>query len=113
MLKKNSKRLHGQSILEYVLLIGIITVALFAMMQMVKRGTQSLVKVAADEIGNQSNSDQSFDNRQGYLDSSNSLMDSSGRKNVLERIGVINYVTSETQTTLSNTITNMGITEGQ
>lgn len=48
----------GQSILEYIILIGIITISLYYMGPAIKRGTQSLVKVAADQIGNQAASDQ-------------------------------------------------------
>ncbi len=111
MLKKNIKRLHGQSVLEYVLLVGIVTVVLFMMMQQVKRGTQSIVKVLADEISNQQDSDQAFDNRQGFLESSNAAIYSNGEKAVKERVGIINYVFDDRQTTLTNTQTNLGFTE--
>jgi hypothetical protein len=118
--KKNTKSLHGQSVLEYVLLIGIITVVLFAMMQSVKRGTQSLVKVAADEIGVQSDSDQFVraqngelivNNRTGYMESANSLAIIDSEKQVVQRAGIISYIPDENQQTLSNTLTNMGFTE--
>jgi Flp pilus assembly pilin Flp len=116
--KKKIKSLHGQSVLEYVLLVGIVTVVLVAMMQQVKRGAQSLVKGVADEIGNQQNSDQfklwpngEIDNRVGYLDSSNMTTSSANTKSVRERIGVINYNTDENQFTTTNTFTNMGFIE--
>ncbi len=117
--KKNTKSLHGQSVLEYVLLVGLITVVLFAMMQGVKRGTQSLVKVAADEISNQEQSDQFvryngqdiINNRTGYMDSSNSLTTIESEKQIVQRYGIINYIPDEYQQTLSNTLTNMGFTE--
>jgi Flp pilus assembly pilin Flp len=117
--KKNTKTLHGQSVLEYVLLVGLITVVLVAMMQAVKRGTQSLVKVAADEIGNQAESDQFIryngqdiiNNRTGYMESSNSLTLIDSERQVVQRYGIINYIPDENQQTLSNTLTNMGFTE--
>ena len=110
--KKNIKRLHGQSVLEYLLLVGVIVVALFAMMQAIKRSGQSLLKVAADEIGNQQNSDQSFDIELGYLDSSNSMTSSQNEKRVVDRIGLITYTLNDAQGVLTNAKTNLGFTEG-
>lgn len=42
--------LSGQSISEYVILIGIVSMALLAMQTYMKRGIQAVVKVAADEM---------------------------------------------------------------
>ena len=110
--KKYIKRLHGQSVLEYVLLVGIISIVSFAMMQQIKRGTQSLIKVAADEIGNQANSDQAFsDNRQGYLDFSKTAVSSSSQKRVRDRVGVMTYVLDERQDVNTNSQTNLGFVE--
>ena len=50
----------GQTVLEYVLLIGIITLALVFMSTDFKRGIQSVVKVTADQVGIQANADQDF-----------------------------------------------------
>ncbi len=50
--------IRGQTVVEYIVLIGIITVALIYMGPLFKRGVQTLVKVSADQIGNQQNSDQ-------------------------------------------------------
>jgi len=47
------KRLTGQSILEYVVILGIVAIALAAMSLYFRRGIQSVVKIAADEAGNQ------------------------------------------------------------
>src|ERR1017187_9584031 len=59
---------RGQTMLEYTILVGIVTVVLYYMGTQIKRGMQSLVKVTADQIGNQENSDQDFtDYQQGYL----------------------------------------------
>ena len=64
---------RGQTILEYTIIVGIVTVVLFYMGTGIKRGVQSLVKVTADQVGNQQNSDQDFnDTRQGYMEASNS-----------------------------------------
>jgi len=50
--------IKGQTVIEYIVLIGIITVALFYMGPLFKRGVQSLVKVTSDQIGNQEDADQ-------------------------------------------------------
>jgi Flp pilus assembly pilin Flp len=114
------KRLHGQAVLEYVLLIGIITVVLFAMMQAIKRATQSLVKTTADEIGNQvqadqfvilNNGDQVPNVRQGYMEFSNSISTAQTQKQVVERVGIINYIYDDRQTTLTDAQTNLGLIE--
>jgi hypothetical protein len=100
--------------LEYVLLVGIITIVLFTMMQQVKRGTQSVIKVMADEIMNQQEADQSFDNRQGFLEAANTTIRMNGQKSVNTRsLGVTNYIYDDRQEMFSNTHTNMGFTEEQ
>ena len=48
----------GQTVVEYILLIGIVTVALTVMGPFFKRGLQSMVKVTSDQIGDQKNADQ-------------------------------------------------------
>ena len=105
------KKIQGQTILEYVLLIGIIVVALFSMTVAIKRGTQSLIKVAADEIGDQQNADQSFSKDQGHLDFSKSTTSGVTTKLVRERIGVINTIFNDRQDTRTYSVTNMGFVE--
>ena len=102
---------RAQSITEYILLVGIITLALFTMMQTVKRGTQSMIKTAADQIGVQSNSDQSFSREQGYLNFQNTVTSSDRQKQVIDHVGVMNYILNESETTLMHSQTNMGFTE--
>ncbi len=51
-------RLRGQTVLEYIIFLSVVTVALFFMGPAIKRGLQSLVKVTADQIGNQEMAEQ-------------------------------------------------------
>ncbi len=54
MVKNRSRKILltcGQSIMEYVLLIGIIITVLFAMQTYMRRGIQAVIQVAADQIG--------------------------------------------------------------
>ena len=72
---------RGQTILEYTIIVGIVTVVLYYMGTGIKRGVQSLVKVTADQVGNQQNSDQEFnDTRQGYMQGSNSTAQEANNK---------------------------------
>src|SRR5476651_274506 len=109
---------RGQSILEYTIIVGIITVGLYYMGTGIKRGVQSLVKVTADQVGNQQNSDQDFnDTQQGYMETSNTLTQESNNKQVAEAgytppsgnsVYVTNTGYSESTYTMTNTTTNGG-----
>ena len=46
---------RAQAIIEYAVLFGLVTAVLMGMQGYLKRGVQAGVKVAADQIGNQSN----------------------------------------------------------
>lgn len=100
---------QAQTILEYVLLIGIATLALVFMGTDMRRGIQSVVKVTADQLGNQVNSDQDFSQRsgQGVLSRSTSNVAQSQRKSTRQAGGVITYDQEETTQTFTNTLTNI------
>lgn len=53
----------AQSILEYAVLVGIIGLALSGMSLYFRRGIQAAIKVAADEIGNQSEAEETDPNK--------------------------------------------------
>ena len=48
---------RGQSILEYTVVLSLVVLVLSAMSFYFRRGIQSVVKVAADEAGNQSDAE--------------------------------------------------------
>jgi len=110
---------RGQSIIEYTMIIGIITLVLFYMGTGIKRGVQSLVKITADQVGNQQNADQDFnDDQTGYMVSSNSAVQEVSNKQVTE-IGYISNITynavygattsyNDYTDTVTNSITNGG-----
>lgn len=87
----------------------------------VKRGLQSLVKVTADQVGNQENADQDFnDTQQGYMVGSNTVTQLARNKEVAEvgfipavgnAVYVTNITTNETTDTVTNTITNGGFSQ--
>jgi len=115
-------RRHGQTIIEYTIIVGIITVVLYYMGTGIKRGVQSMVKVTADQVGVQNNADQDFaDTQQGYMIGSNTVTQGSKNKNVSEvgyvpvsgnAVDIINTTESEYSDTITNTITNGGFSQG-
>ncbi|MFC1599301.1 hypothetical protein ACFL2W_00770 [Candidatus Omnitrophota bacterium] len=44
---------RAQSIMEYVLVIGLVSIALGAIQSYTRRGVQSIIKVSTDRLGNQ------------------------------------------------------------
>ena len=102
---------HGQTFIEYTILIGVLVTVLFAMSPMMRRGVQSMVKVMADQVGTQRNAEQ-LGGKFGHMINSTSL--SQTRQNVesWERLGEIgkDYHTDRTFTQ-SSTFLNQGWTE--
>ena len=106
--------------IEYTIIVGIITLVLYYMGTSIKRGMQSLIKVTADQVGNQANSDQDFtDSQEGYLIVSNTETQANKIKQVTE-IGYIPQVAGRIMRaiqlimsllyTMTNTISNGGFT---
>ena len=99
----------GQIFLEYVIVVGSIVLVLFAMSTLIKRGTQGMIKVVADQIGNQAEADQDFD--KGYLESSYTLSRTNSTKRKTEFAGNTTYTFRATTVTSTNVLINMGFTE--
>jgi len=114
---------RGQSVVEYTIIVGIITVVLYYMGTGIKRGVQTLVKVTADQVGNQQNADQDFnDTQEGYLVCSTTDTQGYTHKQTTELgyipvSGVPNYTSTvaynDYSDTITNTITNGGFTPSQ
>jgi len=69
MLKKKRSS-KAQSVAEYVILIGLVSLALIGMQVYMKRGIQGVVKAASDELGPQENTQVLINfNRQQTTDS--------------------------------------------
>ena len=102
----------GQSILEYTILLGVIVMVMFAMGPMLKRGTQSLIKVVADQVGVQQNAEQKFD-ESGHLEVSYTAARGFTDKQTFDTAGMTTYVFDDVTTTESGALVNLGFTEGQ
>ena len=61
------KKISGQSLLEYVLIVGAVSLIFVAMGPSMRRGIQSIVKVTSDELAVQNQADQTYDPNAGYL----------------------------------------------
>ena len=102
----------GQSILEYTIVLGVIVIVMSAMGPMIKRGTQSLIKVVADQVGAQQNAEQKFD-ESGHLEASYMSTRGSMDKQTLDTLGVTGYIFNDLTTTQSNALMNLGYTAKQ
>ena len=116
------RRAQGQTILEYTMVVTILTLVFFYMGTGIKRGVQSLVKVTADQIGNQQNADQDFNDAQtGYMIGSNTQMMANKYKETTElgylpfsgkAVYATNTSFNESSLTMTNTVTNAGFVPG-
>lgn len=92
-------RITGQSILEYVILLGIIAAALTAMSLYFRRSIQGVVKLAADQAGEQKNGGVDYDYKYDWKIKGESNVSSytAGNKTTdIRRAGAVDYTTNET-----------------
>lgn len=117
---------RGQTLLEYIILIGFIVLAMYYMAPAFKRGTQSLIKATADQIGNQAESDQTIKRYQtpdgkpmlakdgeddSFLVSTFSNSNVTGNRLSRDRLGVYDVQIQEEATSYSNSVTDQGFTK--
>lgn len=105
---KNSN--HAQIILEYTVIAGVIVMVLLAMNVMIKRGVQGMIKVVADQVGNQINAEQRFD-ESGHMESQYTTTRTSLDKTTREFGGVTTYEYDDIMTLDTTTVSNLGFTE--
>ncbi len=98
----------AQSMIEYILLVGIVTIVLIYMGTDFKRGLQSVVKTTADQMGTQANSDQDFNSTAGFLVNSITNASQSHGQLVKEYVGTITTQTGDYTQVLTNTVTKAG-----
>ncbi len=98
---------QGQTILEYVMLLGLVTIVLVYMSVDMKRAVQSMVKVTADQLGNQVNADQDFNGqiKQGIMTKSMTNTWQGQQQLRSEREGIINQQVGDFTDTKTNTTT--------
>ena len=106
--QKNNKA--AQIFLEYAIVVGAVVLILLAMTNMLKQGTQGMIKVVADEIGLQKNSDQDFDSG-SYLMSSYTATRTAIDKSTVDFLGYTNYSYADVTETDSGSLINLGFTD--
>jgi len=100
---------RGQTILEYTMIVGIATLVLYYMGTGFKRGVQSMVKITADQVGNQANSDQDYNDAiAGHMAFSSTVTNDVHNKLVSVQNNLITTNDSDTTSTLANVYTNGG-----
>ena len=109
-LKINTKR--AQSLVEYAIVIGVVSAAFVAISAYMQRGIQSVLKTTADQVGVQSKGDQTSSSEFGYLDTSNAKENSAKKKATDETLGQFTYSYNDSTTTYSNSLSNYGFTPG-
>lgn len=85
--------------MEYVALIGIVIMAIVAMTPLLKRGIQSVVKVAADQIGVQNIAEPIYDQRRGNLNMDFTDRRTSMSEEAREVAGIHEYIYNDVDTT--------------
>ena len=100
---------RAQSIVEYTMIISIVIVVLSYMGTSIKRGMQSLVKVTADQVGNQQNAEQDFNDAQsGYMQNTVTSTQEINNRQVNDTYGVVNIQYDEFSNSTTNAYTNGG-----
>ena len=112
--RRHCSNQRAQSMLEYTLVVGLVVVLVFAMSTMIKRSLQGMIRVTADQIGVQANSDQFIplnDASVGHLDQAYVAMRADMNKTTKEFVGNTSYVFGDSTETQSTTLLNLGFTE--
>lgn len=102
---------RAQTLLDYILLLGIVSTVLFAMNTSIRRSIQAVVKGAADHIGRQEESDQDFEGRSGFLVESVTDARTTRNRQTSDFLGALDYNVDETTTIKTNSLTNLGVVE--
>lgn len=103
--------MKGQSIIEYIIILGVIIVALYAMGPYLKRGVQSVIKGTADQLAFQKNSDQDFSPDSSHMESSASMTNAQNQRTVEGLNGRTSTTVNESTNTITETTTSMGFSQ--
>ena len=100
--------MKGQTVVEYVIIIGIIVTAMYVMGPAFKRGVQTLVKGTADQLSSQKLAEQDFSTDTSHMESSRANVSTNNQRSIRQD-GTKTIVTAnESSTTTINTVTEMG-----
>lgn len=109
-LLQTKRSTSGQSMLEYSVVLGIIVMVMFVMTPLVKRGTQGMIKIVADQVGVQNASEQRFDDS-GHIVYSRTDANVLTSKLYSDVTGVVTYTLNDRTDQTTEVETNLGFTE--
>jgi len=98
----------AQIFLEYVLVLAAVVLTMLAMNQLIKRGTQGMIKVVADQVGNQAAADQQFNS--SYLKEMYTTTRAATTKIKTEFLRETTYTYGDVTSITSDSVINMGFT---
>ena len=101
----------GQTIVEYVVIIGVVITALYAMGPALKRSMQTVVKASADQLGVQNAADQDFSPDGSHLGAARTGFRVSSNRSVAETGGVTTTTALETTVVNSMSSTTLGFSQ--
>ena len=103
---------NGQTMIEYTIVIGVVTMVLFAMNPIIKRSAQGMIKTMADQIGTQENAEQDFAIDSSHLeDATTTTRVVIDKQRVESPGGVINYVYGDRTDVDSVSHTDLGFSQ--
>jgi hypothetical protein len=111
-LKKDRRiGVRSQTIIEYTLMLGILIAVLVGMTPWIRRGVQAMVRMVADQVGNQVNAEQRFD-RSGHMVNSYTVTEINQDLNVSEYLGTTVYTYNQDDVlSVTNSMSNLGYKE--
>jgi hypothetical protein len=103
--------MKGQTLAEYVIILGVVVAALYVMGPSLKRGVQSVVKTTADQLASQKQADQDFSREGSHLSESTTNSKINNQKTVKEYIYTTNIEVNDTSDTTTTSKTDMGFSK--
>ena len=110
----DNKKTNGQTIVEYTMVLSLIMVVILAMQPMIKRAGQGMIKMMADQIGNQHAADQrafytlNSIGQEGHLEHALARTQAVMDSQTVEFLGMTNYVSDDRIETDSEQQSNLG-----
>jgi hypothetical protein len=111
--QKNGVRMEprSQMVMEYVFMLGVLIAVFVTMAPLIRRGIQAMVRMVADQVGNQVNAEQEFGSS-GHLVNSYTITQLNQDLNVSEYLGTTTYTYNRDDVlSVTNSLRNLGFME--
>lgn len=100
----------AQTFVEYTLLLGIIFLFFLTISPLIRRGNMGLVKLVADQVGNQKDAEQEG-GKQGYIINIKSTTHVDHTRSIAETLDETRYGAGDRDEIYSEQTTNQGLSE--